>query len=358
MKVLHYAEAANVSFRLPWMDLAVELRRKGAEPHVLCRAAGNVEAAAAERGIPVTTWKPWLTNFPPVNLRYPGILRRVRPDVVHTRLSSAANIAGFWGRRLGIPTVGMLDGAPKRKYYRNVDRFTACSAWARDKMAAQGVSPDIIDVVHNSIDIGRYARDESRRREFRLQNGLGPDEVVFVAAGSFSSAKGFDLLLDALSAVCRCRDGMKLLLAGDGPDRPLLLAAIERLGLRERVVVSDSYQSDIRPWLWGGDYFVLPSREEPFGIIVLEAMASGLPVIVTDSGGPAEILEIAGCGLLARSDDADSLADAMTRAMEMGEALRTKARNDIECRLRYFSGDSLAERLLGSYARARLERCI
>lgn len=100
MKILHYIECSDVTFCVPWVDLLKELTKRGVEQTLLCRPGGNLEKVSREQGIDVVTWKPAVTNFPPFNLRFKSIIKEISPDIIHTRLSSAANIAGYWGKFL------------------------------------------------------------------------------------------------------------------------------------------------------------------------------------------------------------------------------------------------------------------
>lgn len=346
MKILHYVESANLSFRVPWVDLMRELRKKEVEQSLLCRVGGNMELAAKEADIDVVTWKPLITNFPPANLNYMSIIKKIAPDIIHTRLSSAANIGGFWGKILGIPTVAMLDGNTfKRKYYSNVDYFMACSESAKNSMVRQGIDPGMIEVVYNSIDIDKYKLSETERKNFRDLHDVGPQEKVFTGVGSFTHVKGFDILIKAFSRVAAEQDHVKLFLAGDGPEREHYRKLVYELGSGDRIIFSDGYQSDVRPWLWGADYFVLPSRNEPFGIIVLEAMASGLPVIATKSGGPTEIITNGFEGICVDIESPEAIADAMKKMLNMDDTgyLEEMRTNSIH-RVADFSNEKLATR--------------
>lgn len=355
MKILHHIESADVSFRVPWVDLMRELGRGGVEQALLCRAGGNMERAARAGGIETRTWRPAMTNFPPLNPQYPFILRRVAPDLVHTRLSSAANIAGFWGRALGVPVIAALDGAYKAKYYRRADHYTACSQWAKEAaVSGWGVDPRRVDVVYNSIDAAKYRRGPAAmeaREKFRAERGVRPGERVFAGAGAFVPEKGFGLLIRAFARLARRAGDVRLLIAGDGPLRGEYAGAIRALGLGERALLSDGYASDIRPWLWGADFFVLPSRCEPFGIILLEAMAAGLPAIVTDGGGPAEVLSDGRNGLVTPAGDEEAMAGAMERLLHMEEGQRAALTAAAESRLGDFTGAALAARQAKIYER-------
>ena len=350
LKIMHYAEVADLSFRVPWIDLMKELANQGIEQVLLCRAGGNLEQVAVEAGIETITWKPMVTNFPPANLGYPHLLKSLSPDIVHTRLSSAAYIAGFWGKYLKIPTVAMIDGfSYKKKYYKNADRYMACSVAAKESMVTMGLPHHLIDVVYNSIDVPKYSKNISKRTAFRESHHILPHEKVFVGAGSFSFIKGFDILIDAFAYVASSDENVRLLIAGDGQDRKKYLDRACSHNLREKIIFSGGYVGDIRPWLWGADFFVLPSRAEPFGIITLEAMAAELPVIVTDSGGSAEIITNGIDGLVVPVDNSRLMADAMKKMLIMDTPELERMLFKAKSRLDFFTSKALASRQIAVY---------
>jgi glycosyltransferase involved in cell wall biosynthesis len=356
MKVLHYIESARVSFCVSWIDLMKELGRMGVRQSLLCRSGGNIESEAAANGIDIVTWKPFVTNLPAVNFRYPRIISRVAPDIVHTRGSSAANIAGFWGRFLKVPTVAMLDGSTyRKKYYKSADYFTSCSEIAKHGMISRGLDPQKIEVTYNSIDVSKYVKDAAVRENFRKSLGLEPGERVFAAAGLFNHVKGFDVLINAFAALRGRVSGVKLLLAGDGEYRKSYLELACKLGMERSIIMSDCFVPDIRPWLWAADYFVLPSRSEPFGIIVLEAMAAGLPVIVTDSGGPGEIIHDGAEGLVVPPNAPERLTDAMEAMLSMPEDAMSSMLENMKNRLDIFTVQKHASHLVKIYEKVSAE---
>ena len=251
----------------------------------------------------------------------------------------------------------MLDGKTKWKYYNNVDHFTACSAWIKkDMMISNGVPDDQIDVLYNAIDTTRFHHNDTERSAFRKQLGLSVDDVAFIGTGGFFGRKGFDILIRAFSNLARSYANIKLLLVGDGPEKESLIRIMNEAGTADRVIFSDGYQKDIRPWMSAGDYFVLPSREEPFGIVILEAMASGLPVIVTRSGGPEEIITDGEDGLLVTPEDIDDLSTAMERMLTMREATRREMKKKSERRLHRFTSETIASRLIEIYEKVLSNR--
>ena len=121
MKVLHYIDCDSMSWIAAYIEHIKLLRDMGVEPVLLCRPGGDAERAARENGIPVKTWRPLIASVPRLSPGFGSIVREIAPDIIHTRLSSAARIAGFYGKRHGVPTVATFDTPAKAKYYRDID---------------------------------------------------------------------------------------------------------------------------------------------------------------------------------------------------------------------------------------------
>ena len=148
-----------------------------------------------------------------------------------------------------------------------------------------------------------------------------------VAIGTLKEQKGFDVLLDAVARLPAEVDA-RLVILGEGPLRAALEGKVAALGLGERVRLP-GFRANPYAFLRRAHLFVLSSRWEGFGNVVVEALAGGVPVVATDCrSGPAEILEDGRFGTLVAVDDPDALAGAVTRALATDhdpEALRRRA---------------------------------
>lgn len=139
---------------------------------------------------------------------------------------------------------------------------------------------DKLNVVWNGIHIEDYQSDKI----------LAENEII-VSFGRFVYKKGFDVLIRAFSIVVKDHPNAKLFFAGDGVEKEKCIHLSENLGLKDNIFFLGELSGNaIRQLLLKGRIFVCPSREEAFGIVVLEAMAMGIPVVATDSGGVREII--------------------------------------------------------------------
>lgn len=323
MRVLHYVDENRLSWAQAWIQLLDALRKKGIENFVLCRPGGTLQEMLLQNGFTVFTYKPALSWAPPLCACIKDVIKAVNPAVIHTRLSQAALLGGYWGKRLNIPVLCTVDKYPKAKYYRYATHLAACSNDVARHVISRGFDGRKVTVVSNPIDVFRYERPKDYVPEARKSKGIPKDLPVILVAGRFVDWKGFDVLIKACARLASIFD-FRLWLAGDGPMRGTLEDLATGLGIKN-LLTFWGFLEDIRPLMWEADLFVLPSKSpEPFGIVALEAMACGLPVIATNAGGVLDFVDKT-CGWLVRPNDPDDLAAAIKKVLICDEIRRTKA---------------------------------
>lgn len=328
MKVLHYVDDNVVPWVRPWIQTLKALREIGCENVILCRPGKNLADQMCGAGSSVRLYRAPVSALPPLAFGLGDIIRDEAPDIIHTRLSSAARLGGWWGERLSLPVVATVDKFHKAKYYRRATHILPVSAAVAEHMASLGFDERDMTVLHNSIDVARYARDEGARREMRRSMGVVDGTTVLLGMGRLVDEKGFDDLIRAFAILVSERDDIQLWLLGDGEERPALEALAEELGLSDRVRFL-GFAEDVRPYLWAADVYAHPSwGGEAFGLSLLEAMAAGLPCVASESGGMPEILS-GGLGLLFPKRDVQGLArrleEAVMDAPRLGAAALERA---------------------------------
>lgn len=239
---------------------------------------------------------------PIVEFKLRKVIQNFQPDAVHTHLARSASLVGRALRKEDIPVIANLHNYPKLKYYKNVAHVTPGTEDQRNYLLRNGIHKKNITVIPHFSNIAISSISKAKFSEPRL-----------VALGRFVPKKGFDLLLKAVSAVRAEGIDVKLLLGGDGPEKENLLQLRNRLGLDD-VVTFSGWISDVGSFLDKGAYFVLPSRDEPFGIVFLEAMARGNCIISSLSQGPKEVLSDE-TAFLCGVGDYHSLSDAIFSAI-------------------------------------------
>jgi len=176
------------------------------------------------------------------------------------------------------------------------------SRLARDCVAELGVDPARTLVIPNTYDADRFVPTTRSRDGSRMR---------LVSLGRLSYEKGHDVLLRALRRALDDGCEATLTLIGDGPERAALEQLAGELGVEQRVAFTGTLLgSDVPAAFAEADAFVLPSRDEGFGVALIEAMATGLPVVATRSGGPEDIVS-EDDGLLVGPGDPDELAGAI-----------------------------------------------
>lgn len=146
--------------------------------------------------------------------------------------------------------------------------------------------------------------------------GSDPNRPWIVSMGRLSYQKGYDLLIPAFAQLADRYPDWQLIILGEGADREKLEALRDGLGLKTRILMPGAIQS-IAPVLHKAEFFVMASRFEGFPMAHLEALSSGLPVVVTDcESGPREIIRHEVDGLLVKTEDVEALTEGMNKLME------------------------------------------
>jgi glycosyltransferase involved in cell wall biosynthesis len=219
-----------------------------------------------------------------------------------------------------------------------------------------GVDKDKVRIVPNGVNIEKFkptADAEAARRQF----GLGKEPVVLFV-GSLIPRKGLAFLVEAAKKVVRVQSATKFLIVGDGPQKNQLENSIAEANLSGNFKFLSKVNEDALPTLYNcADVFVLPSIQEGQGIVLLEAQASGLPVVAFDIGGVNEAVRNNETGLLVTLGDSGALADGVLKllgsgdlSVRMGGAGRRFVSENFTC-------DLCAKRMLAVYREAlRMKR--
>lgn len=251
----------------------------------------------------------------------------------------ASALGGAAARSFGYPTVAKLHTMIRLKYYRSIDLFVPTTADQEAYLLGNGVSADYIERIPNFRSIEPVSEIRVPRRK---------DKVV-KTLGRFVHKKGFDVLLHSAAHAAAQGASFVLEIGGDGSERKLLQALAERLGIGDRVTFC-GWINEVAAFLSDADLFVLPSRIEPFGIVLLEAMVCGVPIVATCVSGPLELLD-EHTALLVPPDDPVALADAMMAAFAAPDAARTRAKAAIVSFKANYSESVVIKRYLDAYRR-------
>lgn len=234
--------------------------------------------------------------------------------LVHVHSRKGAFPTLLIARLLELPTIlHWRVASPIRFPIKFVDAVIAVSESAARQALKRGLPPEKVSVVRSSIDTKFFEPNSKVREQAREKLGLENDEFVIAAVGRLVKGKGYDVLLRSLVNFPRS-DCPTLLLAGDGNERQQLEKLSNSLGLSQQVRFM-GFQADIRPVLWAADVFVHVPTNFPEGTpnAILEAMATGLPVIGSKIGGIPEIVRDGETGLLVPPDEPKAVAEAINK---------------------------------------------
>jgi len=260
----------------------------------------------------------------PSALKLAQFVRQHQIEIVHAHLARDYPLAAFAARRAGgarlILTRHVLFPLSRvhRVLLRRVARVIAVSQAVADGLIEQAIFERAkIVLIHNGIDLDRFAKtkedDAAERQKPRARLCVG-------TIGELAPVKGQENFLRAAAIVGSQRDDVDFVIAGEdksrtGENRLLLERMIDDLGLRQRVRIT-GWADDVVELLRTLDVFVSASRSESFGIAMVEAMASGVPVVATMTGGAQEIIDPDQTGLLVPIGDAEALADALCELLD------------------------------------------
>lgn len=284
-------------------------------------------------------------------------LRRERPSTVHSHMVHANLLARLARRAGGVAQLictahNIVEGGRGREWaYRLTDPLcdlttNVSRAAARRYVQVGAVPPTRMRYVPNGVDVGTFRPEPGRRAAARQALGLG-DAFTWLAVGRFEDAKDYPNLLRAFAQVHAAHPQAQLLLVGDGPTRPASQQLAAELGLSGRVQFL-GLRGDVPALMNAADGYVMASRWEGLPMVLLEAMASGVPIVTTAVGGTAELVQPGRSGLLVPPADSAALARAMAHLMALPDAERAEwARLGLE-RLR---GEYTLEEVVKVWAR-------
>ena len=231
------------------------------------------------------------------------------------------------------------------------DRVIACSYYMREQIAdIFGVEEARVSVIPNGID-PEDLRPHDEPELARLRGGFAaPDEKLMLLVGRLVYEKGFQLALEAMPWVLERAPGTRFLVAGSGTHERELRDQATELGLMGHGTFLGWIGDDVLHSLYRiADVCVVPSIYEPFGLVALEAMASGCPCIVADTGGLREVVPNGAAGLRFEARDSASLAEVAVRALT-DDGLRERLVAEAHEHVLGFDWADVAERTAAVYA--------
>jgi glycosyltransferase involved in cell wall biosynthesis len=271
-----------------------------------------------------------------INSHYPGVGNILFSLVRSLRLARFRLVLSVHGADIrSASESSWIEKMQWKLLLRSVDAVVACSNdfSIEVKQAFPGSNHHVI-AVHNGIDIPGFL--DGRDTTFCLPQSLSRAPYLLTVA-SYEWKKGLDVLVEATARIVHRYPDLHVVFVGsDGPDRSRIEALVEGRGLSDRVhMYVDLPHSQVLTFMESARVFVLPSRIEPFGLVLLEAGVCARPVVATRVGGIPEIVQDGVSGRLVQPENPDELAsalcalmDAPDEALRYGAALRHRVANE------------------------------
>ena len=326
--------------------LVTRLKARGWDVQVVCLTPPKAFVEDLEAtGIPVFSLciQRKLPDPRPI-LRLARLIRAWQPHIVHSHMVHANLLARLVRLLAPVPvlicTAHNIDekgrrgsGRLREMAYRLTDPLceftTQVSRAGMERYARIGAVPrHKIRYLPNGVDTERFCPDPELRARLRQELGL-ETAFAWLAVGRFDVQKDYPNMLQAFKRVAQERHEVRLLIAGDGPLRPAMEQLAHELGVADRVKFL-GIRRDIPALMNAANAYVMSSAWEGMPMVLLEASASGLPIVATDVGGNSEVVIDGKTGFLVPPKDPEALAWAMLYLMDlpgeerrrMGEAAR------------------------------------
>jgi sugar transferase (PEP-CTERM/EpsH1 system associated) len=335
---------------------------------IICLSDYSAFRRRLQRGdVPVFALHKPPGNSPAMHFKLWRLLRRLRPSVVHTRNLGAlegtlpAMLAGVPVRIHGEHgrDVDDLDGrSTKHQVMRRLFKpFVSCYiAVSRDLESylqqKVGVPRSRIAQIYNGVDAERFHPASERREDVPCAGFSGADKFVIGTVGRMQEVKDQVTLARAFARLVHEVPGgaqrLRLVMIGDGPLRERVRVVLANAGV-EQLAWLPGERDDVPRLMRSFDLFVLPSLAEGISNTILEAMASGLPVLATDVGGNPELIEPGVTGSLVPRNDPDSMARATRAYTESADLCRRQGSNARRAVERRFGMEAMAGAYMAVY---------
>lgn len=246
---------------------------------------------------------------------YNEIIKKEKVDIVHLQSCIWGGLGGaFMAKKLKVPfiitehssyygrfNVNFLESQIIKYTFKNADKVIAVSSYLKD-IISKYCREDIV-IIPNMVDCNEFLGYKTNKKNDN-------NKVTFLSLCYLKSNKGVDILIKAFSKYLKDKN-VELIVAGDGEERANLEKLVVELGISNKVIFKGSLLRDeVKYEMSNCNIFVLPSRFETFGVVLIEALASGKPVISTKNGGANDIIKNIN-GILVNIDDIDELGEKM-----------------------------------------------
>jgi glycosyltransferase involved in cell wall biosynthesis len=366
MKVLFYTDTPNYGGAEKQMELlARHLRPLGCEVSLAC-GAYSVLSGQTDK---LKTVYEKVYTLPTIHKHDPRhylglkkLLKDEQFDLIHIHLWNPGSCRyAFWAaQKAGIPIVTTehdpfeingIKGIIKRRTLNKTNQIIAISMDNFRQLSEYGEDvKNRLNIINNGIELDRFL-DNKDKASLNVQNGglpAGRQGLVIICIAELHERKGQKYLIEAFKKLQAEMPMLHLFLVGKGPNEAYLKSSYKNVtNLHFR-----GWRADVPQLLRASDVFVLPSLREAFGLVLVEAMASGVAVIATDNGGTKDIIGDGETGYLVPPANSDRLADAIRTLLRNPDQKRDMEKAALERVKAMFTADEMARKTLEVYKKA------
>lgn len=262
------------------------------------------------------------------------LMRNTKPDIIHTHTTKAGFLGRVAGRLAGVSVIvhtfhsHIFDnhhGRLRQRLYLWLERRASLASDAIITLT-EGLRQELAEVLHIArrgritvlplgMELTQFAETPRHGRVFREQRGIPYDVPLIGTVGRLAPVKNHTLFLQAAVLVRQKFPNARFAIVGDGAERPRLERMVNRLGLRESVIFT-GWQKEVIPIYSDLDVNIISSIHEGTPVSIIEALASGCPVVATRVGGLPDLLQGGELGQLVTPNNPQALADAIIHTLE------------------------------------------
>ncbi len=287
-----------------FVDFCQALANGGHNVQAVCHPEFDAISKLAHDKISISPLKVKWDWSPLARKRLEKILTDYSPQVIHSHLCRGSAVAGSVGDKLGIPVIANMHNYVNLKYYKDISHFCPSTEDQKRYLMSKGILEKNITIIPH------FSMIPVVEKEIVINSN---EPTTLVSFGRFVYKKGFHILLDAVKQLVESGLDIRLVLGGDGPEMKNLRHQAETANLQDRIKFH-GWVNNVSDFLAISSYFILPSLDEPFGIVIIEAMARGKVILASKSKGPEEILDSSTAWKF-EVNDSLSLAEAIRKAI-------------------------------------------
>ncbi len=338
------------------LNIATELAKRGHEVHVI--TTGDKKLKGDKRGdfyihyiqlgmLPEAS----ILGAISYSVKALAQIRRINPDIVHAQRFYREGLSAFLAKKLlkkpyciwchgsDIYLSWKFKGIASKLFLGQADAVVALTEHMREKI--KEICHRDASVIPNGIELKRFERLPRRS----TVKSAASDEKTLLFVGRLDPIKGVAYLIEAMNTIVKRNPQVRLLLVGDGKERRSLETLVEELRLVEYVSFVGKVPNEKVPeYMAATDVLVLPSLSEGFPVVLLEAMACGLPIVATNVGGIPEIVRDGENGFLVEPESSKEIAEKVLKLLENDELRRRISQNNFE-QAKNYSWEAVVDKL-------------